>query len=745
MIDEEYVKNNENAIKISYFANVKKSIPLDEVFARTLLGRMRLGAWQQEIEHGHDILKNQGETAFKKYKETLPCVTFAGTFAPRRLMENVVDPSGLLVGDLDDLADIDAVMTALSNDRYVYAAFRSPSWLGLKAIFKADGIIRNDADHKKFFAALERYLQTTYQLKLDPSGKDICRLCYVSYDPEMFINNSCVSFPIDQWSHSHSQQRPEEPHSSSDPRRRYAEKVLGTLCGNIRNANTEGSRHDVHLKNSIVIGGYIAGGWLDEAYAISQLQKAVIDSGISDPKDRMKTLKDGIVYGKGKPLDPPDREYDHQHDGGASAGGGQTSEDDSEEIDPETWPVLDHDAIHPGLISDFISAATANSEADPAAVLGTFITRLSVEVGRNPYLMIGDTKQHCNLLAAIAGPTGAGRKGTSVKPVERLFALGNDLYIPARITPGPLSSGEGLIYAVHDEIKKWETGKKSEPGRWVIVDPGVDDKRLFILTEEFSSALQAMAREGNTLSSIVRQIFDTGTLDPLTKSSKIKATCAHIGIVGHITIYELNGLLKENEIHNGLINRFLWFCSRRQKILPFPKPISDSDIAYFQSEIREIASFANETNELSLSAGGRELWEEYYPGLSESKGGFLGAVLERAAALVLRIAMLMALVDRTNQIGASQLQTAIMLWRYCESSAKYIFSDKAAQNPLIGKILNMLTKKPMSLTEISNEFNRNVSSASIRQAIKELMENKRITSKTIKTAGRDKTIYSLSK
>ncbi len=95
---------------------------------------------------------------------------------------------------------------------------------------------------------------------------------------------------------------------------------------------------------------------------------------------------------------------------------------DDEIDDPEAWPVLDSCAIHPGLIYEFIHAATANSEADPAAVLGTFITRLSVEVGRNPQMMIGDGVQHVNLLAAIAGPTGAGRKGTIAKPVERLFA-----------------------------------------------------------------------------------------------------------------------------------------------------------------------------------------------------------------------------------------------------------------------------------------------------------------------------------
>ncbi|MGD9975026.1 MAG: hypothetical protein AB7S77_18355 [Desulfatirhabdiaceae bacterium] len=202
-----------------------------------------------------------------------------------------------------------------------------------------------------------------------------------------------------------------------------------------------------------------------------------------------------------------------------------------------------------------------------------------------------------------------------------------------------------MIDAVKDQVLSWVVDKKSKVGEWVIVHPGVDDKRLFVLTEELASALQAMAREGNTLSSIVRQVFDTGNLEPLTKSVKIKATGAHIGIVGHVTTYELNGLLQDGEIHNGLINRFLWFCARRQKVCPFPKPITDSDIQNFQSGIKEIVNFASKTKEITFSKSSADQWMNIYPVLSESRGGYLGAVLERAPALVLRLAMIHSLID----------------------------------------------------------------------------------------------------
>ena len=420
---------------------------------------------------------------------------------------------------------------------------------------------------------------------------------------------------------------------------------------------------------------------------------------------------------------------------------GQTTDEADADGDPELWPVLDPYAIHLGFISEFIHAATEHSEADPAAVLGSFITRLSVEVGRNPFIQIGDGRQHVNLLAAIAGPTGAGRKGTSYKPVERLFQLAADDYIPARVTPGPLSSGEGLIDAVKDQVSIWVVDKKSRSGQWVVSHPGVTDKRLMVVTEEFSSALQSMAREGCTLSSIIRQIFDSGHLEPLTKSVKIKATGAHIGIIGHITFVELNGLLQDCQVHNGLINRFLWFCARRQKVLPFPLAIPDSQLHDFQAEIKAIARFAGKTGELRLSDSGSEAWAEFYPGLSESRGGFMGAILERAPALVLRLAMLFCLVDRKTQIAEEHLKTAIMLWRYCESSAHYIFGDREVRNPLAKKILRLITGRSLALTDIHRELGRNIESKAVRATLKALEEGKKIIRTTSNPLGRTKSVY----
>jgi len=93
------------------------------------------------------------------------------------------------------------------------------------------------------------------------------------------------------------------------------------------------------------------------------------------------------------------------------------------------------------------------------------------------------------------------------------------------------------------EIALAEMPNKEGGGQLIVVDPGENDKRLFVLDEEFAAALQCTKREGNTLSTNLRNFWDSGNVEPLTKTSKIKTTGAHVCLVTHITALELNRYL----------------------------------------------------------------------------------------------------------------------------------------------------------------------------------------------------------
>jgi hypothetical protein len=115
---------------------------------------------------------------------------------------------------------------------------------------------------------------------------------------------------------------------------------------------------------------------------------------------------------------------------------------------------------------------------------------------------IADKYEVTNRLGSvIVGASSKARKGISGKPVKRLFRSGpvqdfsDYSFTPAQSTAGPFSSGEGLIHLIRNEIKKYN----EKSGEWIVVDPGIIDKRLFILDEEFAGVMAQAKREGNTL------------------------------------------------------------------------------------------------------------------------------------------------------------------------------------------------------------------------------------------------------
>ena len=56
--------------------------------------------------------------------------------------------------------------------------------------------------------------------------------------------------------------------------------------------------------------------------------------------------------------------------------------------------------------------------------------------------------------------------------------------------------------------------------------------------------------------------------------------------------------------------------------------------------------------------------------------GLLGAVVARAEAQVLRLALTYALPDGATVISPRPLRAALAVWKYSESAARYIFRDE---------------------------------------------------------------------
>ena len=246
----------------------------------------------------------------------------------------------------------------------------------------------------------------------------------------------------------------------------------------------------------------------------------------------------------------------------------------------EPWPdPLCAEAFH-GLAGEVVELIAPHSEADLAALLIQFLVAFGNALGRGPFFEVEGDRHATNLFTLMVGETAKARKGTSWSRIRRLFTLAEEAWVTTRVESG-LSSGEGLIWAVRDPVERQERIREGNETRYetAVSDPGVEDKRLLVLEEEFASTLRVMAREGNTLSPILRRAWDDGNLSSLVKNNPCRASGALISIIGHITAHELRQYLDRTEAANGFANRFLFVCVRRSKLLPEGGCLSDSDLA----------------------------------------------------------------------------------------------------------------------------------------------------------------------
>jgi Protein of unknown function (DUF3987) len=395
------------------------------------------------------------------------------------------------------------------------------------------------------------------------------------------------------------------------------------------------------------------------------------------------------------------------------------------------WPELAEEALC-GPPSEIVGAIDPHTEADPVAVLASLLAAFGNAIGRGAFFRVGADIHHLKLNIGLVGDTSKGRKGMSWGHIRELMNAADRCWTEERVLHG-LSSGEGLIYAVRDRVEG-----ENKKGETVILDEGVEDKRLLVLEAELAGVLKVMSREGNTLSPVIRQAWDDGALQTLTKNSPMKASNAHVSVIGHITKAELLRHLTETEAANGFANRFIWLLVKRSKELPFGGEWFKVDNAPLVRRLSAALEFGSAPVEVTWADSAREIWLEVYGPLSGGKPGLFGAVVGRAEAQVVRLAALYAVIGESHEIEREHLLAALALWDYSEKSARYIFGD-ATGDPVADQILEALRiagKDGMTKTEISHLLGRNRSAERIARALSLLLSAGLVRRKTHKTGGR---------
>jgi predicted P-loop ATPase len=127
--------------------------------------------------------------AGKAKKDNAPAVTISGVFKERSA-QKLIEHSGFICIDVDAKDQICTInIEAIKNDPYVYAVHKSIGGYGYAVLVKIDPNRHLDA-----FLALEQYFFVNFSIVVDKSCKDTSRLRYVSYDPDIYVNEKAKIF-----------------------------------------------------------------------------------------------------------------------------------------------------------------------------------------------------------------------------------------------------------------------------------------------------------------------------------------------------------------------------------------------------------------------------------------------------------------------------------------------------------------------------------------------------------------------
>jgi Protein of unknown function (DUF3987) len=391
--------------------------------------------------------------------------------------------------------------------------------------------------------------------------------------------------------------------------------------------------------------------------------------------------------------------------------------------EPETgWPGPLEPSAFQGVAGEFVDLVLPETEADPAALLLTFLVGVGSMIGRGPHYRVGASNHGVNLFGVVVGETAKARKGTATDLAIHILERADPQFMASRMASG-LSSGEGLIQAVRDSREE-DVSIKPKDGSPVhferqIVDSGEADKRLLVVESEFGGVLQQTGREGNILSSVLRQAWDGKPLRILARTNKDNCQEPHISLIGNVTVEELKRLLTTNDRANGFGNRILWCCARRSKLLSRGgRPLDERLLNALAGRVRGAVQKAQQIGLVGFDEEAFCRWDNLYPVLTAGASGLFGAMTGRGEAQVVRLATLYALLDGSELIRLQHLEAAQEVWGYCEESVRFIFGDVYGDDTA-DAIVKLLKNAPggMTQTEINRSFGGHKSTAELSRAL----------------------------
>jgi hypothetical protein len=153
--------------------------------------------YQSDINSIRYALQKGDEKQADEIKSSLIAFTMSGTFGKSRTKTNLNTYSQIIGLDFDHIpvAELNKLVTLINECKYTFASFISPSGEGIKIFIKVN---TNAEHHSIAYNQVANHYKEISGYDFDPKCKDITRLCFVSCDADLFLNESATIFEVEE-------------------------------------------------------------------------------------------------------------------------------------------------------------------------------------------------------------------------------------------------------------------------------------------------------------------------------------------------------------------------------------------------------------------------------------------------------------------------------------------------------------------------------------------------------------------
>ena len=167
-----------------------KSLTIDELI-RTISQNKTLMSRTEAARKLYQPGESKGGQEYSNFKNKCESFIPAGTFKPgNRKDASLVQHSGFVVVDVDDIPEdlISDTRNTANLLTHTYLSFTSLSGYGVKILTPVKPVPQNAEEHRHAWRTANKIYETAIQFPVDPSGKNVSRLCVLTHDSYVYYN-----------------------------------------------------------------------------------------------------------------------------------------------------------------------------------------------------------------------------------------------------------------------------------------------------------------------------------------------------------------------------------------------------------------------------------------------------------------------------------------------------------------------------------------------------------------------------